>query len=140
MFAGPAAAARHRVRRYPPAPPVVAPLPLAPPCVVAPRVVLVVFPPRMPCMNATIECPALWVFDMILLTEPLAAVGAERIQNNTKMITRKPAIFLTFTANHHSSAQGPRPTRARSRVYSTPRRMIKSSNSTRVSRGERLRD
>jgi hypothetical protein len=34
-------------------------------------------------MNVTIDVPALFEFDMSLLTELLAEVGAEMIQNNT---------------------------------------------------------
>lgn len=66
----------------------------------------VVPPPSRPCMNATIESPALRVFVMILLTEPLAAVGAEMIQNNTNMITTKPASLGIFTGNPRSRARG----------------------------------
>ena len=57
-------------------------------------------------MNATIESPALFVFVISLLTEPLAAVGAEMIQNNTNMITTKPASLGRFTGTPVQGRRG----------------------------------
>lgn len=59
-------------------------------------------------MNVTMESPALRRLATIWLTDELAAVGSERIQNSTKMIRKKPAIL--FTA-HHRSMPGAKMTR-----------------------------
>lgn len=58
-------------------------------------------------MNVAIEVPALRRFARTPLTELLALVGCEMIQNSTKMTTRKPTSFLRFTVNHHPSVQRP---------------------------------
>jgi hypothetical protein len=65
-------------------------------------------------MNVTSEDPALRRLPSTPFTELLAPAGWEMIQNNTKMTTRKPTIFLRFTANHHPSTYEPLRARVKS--------------------------